>query len=70
MCRQRNAKDAKYENVFEWCKAKRKGFEGLVDYTQPLIEVSNLPAIINRLQPTARTFDTAGGPIKLSTKCK
>ncbi|KIM21363.1 hypothetical protein M408DRAFT_104950 [Serendipita vermifera MAFF 305830] len=51
--------DAKLSNLVDYCKAKRKGFEGLVDYGQPLIEVSNLPGLINRLSPTGKTF-TAG----------
>lgn len=51
----------KFSNLVEYCKAKRKGFEGLVDYDQPLIEVSNLPSVVNRLSPTISSSNTAPG---------
>ncbi|KAE9410383.1 hypothetical protein BT96DRAFT_961824 [Gymnopus androsaceus JB14] len=49
-----------YENLVEVCKAHRKGFEGLKDYKQPLLEVSGFPSVIDRLNPAA-------GPFKPST---
>ncbi|KAJ3736470.1 hypothetical protein DFJ43DRAFT_1052289 [Lentinula guzmanii] len=45
-----------YENLVEFCKARRKGFEGLKDYKQPLLEVSRLPSFIDRLEPVAGPF--------------
>lgn len=47
-------REAEYENLVEYCKGRRKGFEGLKDYDQPLIEVSKVPAVLNRLNPTSR----------------
>ncbi|KAG8808333.1 hypothetical protein FRC19_005970, partial [Serendipita sp. 401] len=55
-------------NLVEVCKAKRKGFEGLVDYSQPLIEVSNLPGITNRLSPVVKTFTPASNGSLYSAK--
>ncbi|KAJ3869715.1 hypothetical protein EV359DRAFT_69777 [Lentinula novae-zelandiae] len=45
-----------YENLVEFCKAHRRGFEGLKDYTQPLLEVSLFPSFIDRLNPAAAPF--------------
>jgi hypothetical protein len=59
----------KFSTLVDFCKAKRKGFEGLVDYGQPLIEVSNLPSLINRLTPTAKTFVSSSGGMAYSAKC-
>lgn len=47
-------REASYENLVEYCRARRKGFEGLEDYTQPLIEVSYVPVVANHLNPTSR----------------
>ncbi|KAJ3922820.1 hypothetical protein F5877DRAFT_87971 [Lentinula edodes] len=45
-----------YDNLVEFCKAHRRGFEGLKDYTQPLLEVSLFPSFIDRLNPAAAPF--------------
>ncbi|KAH7922454.1 hypothetical protein BV22DRAFT_656663 [Leucogyrophana mollusca] len=44
-------REAEYANLVEYCKARRKGFEGLQDYNQPLIEVSKVAGVTNRLNP-------------------
>ncbi|KDQ07466.1 hypothetical protein BOTBODRAFT_180654 [Botryobasidium botryosum FD-172 SS1] len=48
------SREATYDNLLEYCKARRKGFEGLQDENQPLIEVDRVPALINRLNPSFR----------------
>ncbi|KAF8076296.1 hypothetical protein FPV67DRAFT_1471163 [Lyophyllum atratum] len=53
-------REAGYDNLLAFCKA-RKGFEGLRDEHQPLIEISTVPAILNQLNPTSR-------PLSSSTK--
>ncbi|KAJ3811921.1 hypothetical protein F5876DRAFT_88014 [Lentinula aff. lateritia] len=45
-----------YDNLVEFCKAHRRGFEGLKDYTQPLLEVLLFPSFIDRLNPAAAPF--------------
>ncbi|KAF5387826.1 hypothetical protein D9615_000336 [Tricholomella constricta] len=47
-------REAAYDSVLAFCQARRKGFEGLQDENQPLIEVSPLPSVLNRLNPTSR----------------
>ncbi|PVF99771.1 hypothetical protein CPB86DRAFT_756304 [Serendipita vermifera] len=55
-------KGKKFNNLIDLCKAKRKGFEGVLDNDQPLIEVSSLPGLVNRLSPIARqNTDTTSG---------
>ncbi|TFY77295.1 hypothetical protein EWM64_g6716 [Hericium alpestre] len=54
-------REAEYENLVEYCKARRKGFEGLQNYDQPLIQVERVPPILNKLNPTTK-------PIIPSTK--
>ncbi|GJJ07506.1 hypothetical protein Clacol_001708 [Clathrus columnatus] len=49
-----SSRESSYDNFFEYCKARRRGFEGLEDYSQPLIEVDRVPAITNLLNPTFR----------------
>ncbi|KAJ3766364.1 hypothetical protein FB446DRAFT_794179 [Lentinula raphanica] len=45
-----------YENLLEYCKANREGFEGLKNDQQPLLEVVRLPPLKDRLQPAAGPF--------------
>ncbi|KAF8165429.1 hypothetical protein B0H34DRAFT_689150 [Crassisporium funariophilum] len=45
-------REAHYENLFEFCKSKRKGLDSLTNYKQPVIEVAKVPAILNHLNPT------------------
>ncbi|TDL29625.1 ribonuclease III [Rickenella mellea] len=49
-------REQEYDSLVEYCKARRKGFDGLQNYKQPLIEVSRVPAVLNHLNPTARPF--------------
>ncbi|KAG1820277.1 uncharacterized protein BJ212DRAFT_1266415 [Suillus subaureus] len=44
-------REAEYANILEYCRARRKGFQGLQDNNQPLIEVSKAAAVLNRLNP-------------------
>lgn len=59
-------REANYENLVEYCKARRKGFEGLKDYTQPLIEVSKVPGVMNHLTPGSQSMTTSS---KAPAKC-
>ncbi|KAF5393919.1 hypothetical protein D9757_000107 [Collybiopsis confluens] len=45
-----------FENLVEVSKARRKDFQGLKDYTQPLIEVSTFPSFVDRLNPAAGPY--------------
>ncbi|KAF9469115.1 hypothetical protein BDZ94DRAFT_1208489 [Collybia nuda] len=47
-------REAEYESLVDFCKARRKGFEGLKDYDQPIIEVSKIPASLNHLNPVSQ----------------
>ncbi|KAF8591451.1 ribonuclease III [Ramaria rubella] len=49
-------REAAYESLVEYCRARRKGFEELQDLSQPIIEVSRVPATTNLLNPTSRPF--------------
>ncbi|KIJ20171.1 hypothetical protein PAXINDRAFT_126718 [Paxillus involutus ATCC 200175] len=49
-------REVEYANLVEYCKARRKGFEGLLDYTQPLMEVSQAAVAGNHLNPSFRPF--------------
>ncbi|KAI0303226.1 hypothetical protein BC826DRAFT_984082 [Russula brevipes] len=42
-------REAKYDNFLEYCKDRRKGFEGLRSCDQPLIEVDRVLPVLNRL---------------------
>jgi len=42
-----------YENLLEYCRARRKGFQGLRGNKQPLIEVSRAPIVVNNLNPSS-----------------
>ncbi|KAF9226467.1 hypothetical protein BS17DRAFT_775670 [Gyrodon lividus] len=58
-------RETEYANLVEYCKARRKGFEGLLDYTQPLIEVSKAAAAGNHLNPSFGPFTE---PVKAAVK--
>ncbi|KAF8974226.1 hypothetical protein BDZ97DRAFT_3979 [Flammula alnicola] len=47
-------REASYENLFEFCKSKRKGLETLSNFEQPIIEVAKVHAILNHLNPTSK----------------
>ncbi|KAI9512169.1 ribonuclease III, partial [Russula earlei] len=47
-------REAEHESLLEYCKARRKGFEGLRDCNQPLIEVGRVLPLLNRLSPTSK----------------
>jgi endoribonuclease Dicer len=59
-------RESNYDNFVEYCKARRKGFEGLQKYDQPLIEVSKVPTVLNHLNPTSRPVTTS---TKSPAKC-
>lgn len=59
-------REVEYANLVEYCKARRKGFEGLLDYTQPLMEVSQAAVAGNHLNPSFRPFTE---PAKAAVKC-
>jgi endoribonuclease Dicer len=42
-----------FKSYLDYCKERVKGFHGLNDETQPLIEVSLVPPVLNNLAPTA-----------------
>lgn len=47
-------RESNYPNLFEFCKAKRKGLETLTNFDQPIIEVSKVQPILNHLNPTSK----------------
>lgn len=47
-------REAKYRSFLEYCKERRKGFEGLRDCDQPLIEVDRVLPVLNRLNPASK----------------
>ncbi|KAG8218739.1 hypothetical protein J3R82DRAFT_4409 [Butyriboletus roseoflavus] len=60
-------REAGYVNLIEYCKARRKCFEGLSDYSQPLIEVFGVAMTGNHLNPTTRAAATES--VKAAVKC-
>ncbi|KAG6857350.1 hypothetical protein H0H87_005653 [Tephrocybe sp. NHM501043] len=44
-------REAAFENILSYTKARKKGFTELEDIHQPLIEVDTIPAAINQLNP-------------------
>ncbi|KAJ7601032.1 hypothetical protein C8J56DRAFT_24327 [Mycena floridula] len=57
-------RDAEYANLnlVEYCKVHRKGFEGLKDYKQSIIEVARIQAIPDLLNPSSRpNLESHGG---------
>ena len=59
-------REAEYENFLEYCKDRRKGFEGLHNTDQPLIEVDRVLPVMNRLNPAAKNPPI---PTKHPAKC-
>jgi len=59
-------REAEYDSLLGFCKARRKDFEGLHDYGQPIIEVSKVPNMLNRLNPTSRELTSS---VKMPAKC-
>ena len=59
-------REAEYESYLEYCKDRRKGFEGLRDCNQPLIEVDRVLPVLNRLNPTCKN---PPNPTKHPAKC-
>ncbi|KAJ3502176.1 hypothetical protein NLJ89_g9005 [Agrocybe chaxingu] len=47
-------REARYLSLFDFCKAKRKNLEELKNYSQAIIEVSKVSAVLNHLNPTAK----------------
>ncbi|KAI0698923.1 hypothetical protein BC835DRAFT_1333420 [Cytidiella melzeri] len=45
-------REAESSSFLEYCKARRKDFQGLKDHGQPMIEVSQVPSAANNLAPT------------------
>lgn len=60
-------REAGYVNLMEYCKARRKCFEGLTDYSQPLMEVSGVAMTGNHLNPTTKSAATESA--KVAVKC-
>ncbi|KAG6855112.1 hypothetical protein C0991_006041 [Blastosporella zonata] len=52
-------REAAFENMLEFTKARRKGFEELKDVNQPLIEVITIPGVLNQLNPLSRPLPIA-----------
>ena len=59
-------REAHHENLFDFCKSKRKGLQSLEKFDQPIIEVSKVPAIQNHLNPTSKP---PCNPSKSPAKC-
>ena len=59
-------REAEYDSLLGFCKARRTNFEGLYDYGQPIIEVSKVPNMLNRLNPTSRELTPS---TKIPAKC-
>ena len=61
-------REAHHENLFDFCKSKRKGLDNLnlENFEQPIIEVSKLPGILNNLNPTSKL---PCNPSKSPAKC-
>lgn len=59
-------REAKYGSFLEYCKDRRKGFEGLRDCNQPLIEVDRVLPVLNRLNPASKN---PPNPTKHPAKC-
>ncbi|EJD00954.1 ribonuclease III [Fomitiporia mediterranea MF3/22] len=51
---QDSPREKDFDNLVEYCRARRRGFEGLQDYKQPLIEVEVCSSLVSHLNPTAR----------------
>jgi endoribonuclease Dicer len=59
-------RESNYPNLFEFCKAKRKGLETLTNFDQPIIEVSKVQPILNHLNPTSKPPSSTS---KSPTRC-
>ncbi|KAI6034220.1 hypothetical protein BKA83DRAFT_87233 [Pisolithus microcarpus] len=57
--------EAGYSNFVEYCKARRKGFDGLRDYQQPMIEVAKIAGVSNHLNPV---FQSLAVPTRAGAK--
>ncbi|PPQ64716.1 hypothetical protein CVT24_008343 [Panaeolus cyanescens] len=58
-------RERNYENLFAFCKAKRKNLEGLKDYAQPIIQVNRFLPVANHLNPATKTnTETGRAPAK------
>ncbi|TFK75994.1 ribonuclease III [Pluteus cervinus] len=44
-------REAEYDSLLHFCKERRKGFEGLKDENQPIIEVDKVAPLLNHLNP-------------------
>ncbi|KAL5508450.1 DCL1_2 [Sanghuangporus vaninii] len=68
-------REKEFDNLVEYCKARRKEFTGLQNYKQPLIEVDLCPMLVSHLNPIARpTAESKHAPAKylipeLCAKC-
>lgn len=59
-------READYESLLDFCKARRKGFEGLKDHRQPIIQVERVSPVENHLDPTSKPLTP---PSKAPAKC-
>ena len=55
-------------SFLEYCKARRKDFEGLKDLEQPMLEVLQVPNVMSNLTPTRGQETPAQA--KFVLKCK
>ncbi|KAJ7499006.1 hypothetical protein FB451DRAFT_1203918 [Mycena latifolia] len=55
-------REAKYNNLLDYCKNVRKNFEGLKDEGQALIEISSVLQSFSRLDPASRPGAPVGAP--------
>lgn len=59
-------REAEYDSLLDFCKARRKNFQGLLDYGQPIIQVSKVPNMLNLLNPISRELTSS---MKAPAKC-
>ncbi|KAF9006465.1 hypothetical protein BDQ17DRAFT_1351795 [Cyathus striatus] len=53
-----------YESLLDSCRKRRKGFEGLKDNNQPILEVCKVPALVNHLNPSSTTIPETRASVK------
>ncbi|KZO93295.1 ribonuclease III [Calocera viscosa TUFC12733] len=54
-----SSREQAYASILDFCRAKRRGFEGVDDEAQPLLEVDKVLGPLNRLSPLCRLPTTA-----------
>jgi endoribonuclease Dicer len=59
-------REVNYDNLWHFCRSKRKGLESLNNYEQPIIEVTKVNAVLNHLNPTCKPSSASS---KFPAKC-